>query len=115
MKIRNGFVSNSSSSSFIVASKIKPTAESLMKGIDKSSPLYFIAIDISKFLAANLKEYPIEEMEKDYDVENIPMEWKNSIDKGYKIFEARLHGDVESIEAYLYDFGDCEDITLTLD
>lgn len=45
MKTRYGFVSNSSSSSFVVASIEKPTTESIIDGlkVKQGDPLYFVA------------------------------------------------------------------------
>jgi len=53
MKIRNGFVSNSSSSSFIIFSKKKVLSEediiSIFK-VDRNSPLYIVAVKIAECL-----------------------------------------------------------------
>lgn len=57
MKIRNCFVSNSSSSSFILASKEKVNKESLLEyaGIEESSLFYGMAKEFSKFVLTTCK------------------------------------------------------------
>lgn len=74
MKLRTGFVSNSSSSSFVIWYKDDLTKENLIKamGVDKNNPLYFFADDLSDYVIAESKDSynkPIdafEELAKDY-------------------------------------------------
>ena len=83
MKLRTGFVSNSSSSSFVIWYKDDLTKENLIKamGVDKNNPLYFFADDLSDYVISESKSSynkPIETFEKlakdygfiDYDEEN---------------------------------------------
>jgi len=70
MKFRNGFVSNSSSSSFIVTMKNgeKMTKEILMNTFDvkKNSPLYSFANDLSDWVMKNVEEQSIGTLHDDY-------------------------------------------------
>lgn len=74
MKLRTGFVSNSSSSSFVIWYKDDLTKENLIKamGVDKNNPLYFFADDLSDYVISESKSSynkPIEtfeELAKDY-------------------------------------------------
>ena len=83
MKLRTGFVSNSSSSSFVIWYKDDLTKENLIKamGVDKNNPLYFFADDLSDYVITESKSSynkPIDTFEKlakdygfiDYDDEN---------------------------------------------
>ncbi|MCK9416303.1 hypothetical protein M0Q97_06565 [Candidatus Dojkabacteria bacterium] len=69
MKIRNGFVSNSSSSSFMIISKNgELTTNILMKSfkIDKESPLYNVAKDIAKDLKSLSRKYTKDDFLKEF-------------------------------------------------
>ena len=63
MKIRSGFVSNSSSSSFVVIMKNgkELSKETLLETFDvkKTSPLYSFAKDLSEWITNNLEEFDI--------------------------------------------------------
>jgi len=61
MKIRNGFVSNSSSSSFLLASHSKLTKENLIKcfQVSKTSPLFPIVKKIIKIILDESKKYTL--------------------------------------------------------
>jgi len=70
MKIRNGFVSNSSSSSFIIVMKNnqKLTKESLIESFEVSekSPLFGFAENLAKFLANEATELTIDKLYNNY-------------------------------------------------
>ena len=68
MKVRFGFVSNSSSSSFIIAVKEKLTISMLMDKfkIDKTSPLHIFAVSLAQRIDANVELVDIEEYVDDY-------------------------------------------------
>jgi hypothetical protein len=80
MKIRQGFVSNSSSSSFYIACKKMPTQEKMLEflGVPKDSILYPIAKQTAKILC-KADEVP----EDDSDYEYIPEELLEKV-KGKK-------------------------------
>ena len=70
MKIRNGFVSNSSSSSFLIVMKNNKilSKNSLIESfkVDKNSPLFGFADDLADFLIGESKECSIKEMHDNY-------------------------------------------------
>jgi len=70
MKIRNGFVSNSSSSSFVVIVKNGEELknENLMEIFDvkESSPLYSFAKDLANWISNNVKEMDIKEIHDNF-------------------------------------------------
>ena len=70
MKVRNGFVSNSSSSSFIVTMKNgeKMTKETLLEAFDvkKTSPLFNFANELSDWIIRNVEEKDIAGIYEEY-------------------------------------------------
>lgn len=70
MKVRNGFVSNSSSSSFIVTMKNgeKMTKKTLLEAFDvkETSPLFSFANELSDWIINNVKERNITGIYEDY-------------------------------------------------
>ncbi len=108
MKLRTSFVSNSSSSSFVIWYKDDLTKENLIKamGVDKNNPLYFFADDLSDYVITESKSSynkPIdtfEELAKDYGfvdyddenpdlteaIEELPDEY-NRFNQGFKMLQ----------------------------
>jgi len=91
MKIRQGFVSNSSSSSFIIGVKGDLTEEKLMKAfnVPKDSPMYVFAEEIASLMLTSekysLKEYMDNEC---YDSEEeIDSEIKEIFDKNMNLYQ----------------------------
>jgi len=99
MKIRQGFVSNSSSSSFLIISKNgKLTKDVLMKAFDvnEKSPLYPMAKQMAKEMVDSCDEYTIEDYIDNYygDIEYFKEEYperyellQNAEKNGWKIYE----------------------------
>jgi len=129
MKLRTGFVSNSSSSSFVIWYKDDLTKENLIKamGVDKNNPLYFFADDLSDYVITESKSSynkPIdtfEELAKDYGfidyddknpdlteaIEKLPDEY-NRFKRGFKmlsLFPSYNEAD-SAIEYYLGNMND---------
>lgn len=90
MKTRNGFVSNSSSSSFIIGVNGDLTEDKIMKvfNIDKSSPLFGIAKGIAGIMLGADK-YTKKEYFKDRCYESdsdLTSEEKKIFDKGFTLY-----------------------------
>ena len=74
MKIRIGFVSNSSSSSFVIVSKKgNLNAKKLIKAFDvgEQSPLYDLVCEMAKTLVDNSKEMTLEDLYDYYGASNV--------------------------------------------
>ena len=101
MKIRNGFVSNSSSSSFTIWYKGELTKENIIKalGVDKDNPLYFFAEDLAEYIIGqtfNPYNKPIEA------IKELPDEYKR-FQEGFKVLRLNpSYNEYNSpIEGYL--------------
>lgn len=96
MKIRNGFVSNSSSSSFIIGVKGELTEEKLMKSlkVDVNSPLYPLAKGMAQVMLKS-EEFTLEELLKDRgcDVVDLTSLEKKIFDKGFKLYQGYAADD----------------------
>ena len=104
MKVRNGFVSNSSTSSFVIVSKKgKLTKEKLLEmfKVPKDSLLYPIAKEMAEVLIDNSKNTTTKELLEDYCVEDIS-DLPDFMVKAFKtegtIYEGSVADDAEGIE-----------------
>ncbi len=76
MKVRQGFVSNSSSSSFTIATKTKMSQDELQRavfktlGVSKHSPLYGLAKEIASVLSL-AEPMTVEEMADDWGYDTV--------------------------------------------
>lgn len=76
MKVRSGFVSNSSSSSFIIATKPGVTVDDLVKsfGINEKSPFYFVAQEVAELILREDKMTPkeaVKYLKEDYGYDDV--------------------------------------------
>lgn len=110
MKIRNGFVSNSSSSSFVIASKDELTEEKLFElfKVDKNSFFYPMALNMVKTLINLSVSTSEKELLEDYrtdSVNDLPFEQQKLVEKereGYKIYRGWASDDTcEAAETFL--------------
>lgn len=104
MKIRFGFVSNSSSTSFVIGAKKKPTKKQLMElfAVSKNSIIFDFVESMADFILRRIKERKWEELERDYS--EVPEEYCRIKEKGFKIFEgyAETESDDPAEMALLY-------------
>lgn len=114
MKTRHGFVSNSSSSSFIVATKPGVTESQLVEllKVPKDSPLRFVAEEIASLIMRQNSMTPkeaISEYEEDYGEaisESVNYDIiEKAIKKDMEIRQGSVADDGEPIEAMFCDMG----------
>ena len=97
MKTRNGFVSNSSSSSFIIGVDGELTEDKIMRAfkIDKKFPLYEIAKNIAGILMG-ADAYTMEEYLEEYcyeDSSDLNETEKKIFDKGFTFYSGSASDD----------------------
>jgi len=115
MKIRNGFVSNSSSSSFIIAvknatlkQKVAEYSKELRSKLGKKFPFADFIDEIFDYIINNSSEFDVsQEVYDGYDEDNYweeHPEMEKLHKKGYKLYEIRAcSDDEEPVGLYLYN------------
>ena len=113
MKIRNGFVSNNSSSSFLILSKEELDKNKLMELflIPKESPLYIIGEQIADFIISEGRHNSIEEIMYNYGYEEEDLEdhgymanlIKKARDEKWEIYEGYASNEDSGVGAYFCD------------
>ena len=129
MKIRNGFVSNSSSSSFIVASKSnKIYIEIDLNNLDCDGKYGFIAHNkedfIKKYTTSIMNNYCVDSLEEALADEDYPFIKKEydkalkALENGYSIYRGSVYSDsdnAESLAIYQSGFDKVKDIVIISD
>src|SRR5574343_1371379 len=122
MMKRNGFVSNSSSSNFIVGFKGVPTSETILKSfqVPKESMMYELAKDIAKAILYLM--HPYEEYIKTYcdgeeDECYIPRKSKELASEGYTVYVGEAYNEEGGLQEVICDrlFGSYKDDNFVLD
>lgn len=101
MKVRMGFVSNSSSSSFVIGVKGELTADKIMKvfNVDEKSPLHGVAAEMASLLVDRAEEVSMKEMLDDgYLSEDVI---KQLIRKDFTLYKGNICSDGEPVECAL--------------
>lgn len=108
MKVRQGFVSNSSSSSFILMMKgdwkelSKKMSEYLK--ISKESPVYSLGAECVEILNKNSESANIKDMIADEEISiEKGLELQNYVAKGFKVYTGTLSDEEGGLEAYMCD------------
>jgi hypothetical protein len=106
MKVRSGFVTNSSSSSFLIACKKELTPEAIMEAfnVPNDSLLYGVALDFTKTLYDNSSLATEESEFPDYLLDKEELEKLTK--QGFEFYYGYISNDSgEVAEQYLCDVG----------
>jgi hypothetical protein len=109
MKSRHGFVSNSSSSSFLIITRESLTKEGLMGvfAVPKTSPLWAWAEDLADFIVQEAKPYDMELALEDYgSLAELPKNVRDALDSKKILNTVRASSESgDNIEQTLYYLG----------
>jgi hypothetical protein len=109
MKIRQGFVSNSSSSSFIIVSKRDKLSEKMLSnafGLDKNHILSPIVKGLCNYIFHNAEITNTKKILEDYyveDIKDLSESYQQAIKSNGNIYECSVSTDGEDIERVLID------------
>lgn len=117
MKIRKGFVSNSSSSSFVIGCKKSLTKEMVVKAIAPAMKDFID--DLAKFIVKEVKPKPLSEEEFiEYmgGLEDFPRAYKKMLGRGFRFYQGFASNDSGvPVELALCEIGleyDGEDVAI---
>lgn len=112
--MRNGFVSNSSSSSFIIGTRGKLDKKKLIKlfKVDKESPIFLLVKGMADILVENATKMTLKEYLEDtcYEEDGVPKIVKKIISKGFTLYSGSVGDEAGGLESALCQVGlDYED------
>lgn len=118
MKIRDGFVTNSSSTNFIIISKQELTEEFLYKrlGFKANSPFRSLGLQFCEDIinSASLRAFDIDELNyeniKELFGEKTAERYNDLTNKNYKVLVGRTNSDESTFTSFFtYDFFEIDD------
>lgn len=108
MKIRTDFVTNSSSSSFVIGLKDELTKEKLLKvfNVGEDSIFYPMAREMANFIVREAEEMTLEEVLDDFceeKISDLPKSCQKIFGKGLRFFKGWASSEGDGIELALYN------------